>query len=165
MVLVQAMWRYVASMRLSRLVVSIFLLSVFILIIYHLVTNGALISSAESSTRVLAVDADSEKDKAHLKAQSEIARRTLGLISDEEWQQATELCPAANSEMGPGFRKRLEELLRVKQSVQIELRGLEKQRTQLQVMWRCLWCSMPRRRHTSRFSTLSCPSNLKKFEN
>ena len=133
MIKVKSMWRYVASTRLSRLVLSVFFLSVIIFMIYHLITCGPFITSAESSTSVLSVVAATEKARAHLQAQSDVARRTLGLISDEEWQQASELCPAANFEMGPDFKKRLEELMRVKQSVQVELRGLEKQRTQLQV--------------------------------
>jgi alpha-1,4-N-acetylglucosaminyltransferase EXTL3 len=70
--------------------------------------------------------------KAHLQAQSDAARRTLGLISDEEWKRAGLLCPAAEAEMGLGFKKRLEEQFRVKQSVQVELRGLEKKGTELQ---------------------------------
>ena len=133
MVLLKETWRYVASMRLSRLVTSLFFISVIILTTYYLAKDGALLTSSESSTIAPSVDAESEKVKAHLEAQSDIARRALGLISEEEWRQASELCPAVNSEVGPDFKKRLEELLRVKNSVQVELRGLEKQRTTLQV--------------------------------
>ena len=133
MVLLKETWRYVASMRLSRLVSSLFFIAVIILTMYYLAKDGALLSSSVSSTIVPSVDAESEKVKAYLEAQSDIAHRALGLISEEEWRQASELCPAVNSEVGPDFKKRLEELLRVKHSVQVELRGLEKQRTTLQV--------------------------------
>ena len=133
MVLLKETWRYVASMRLSRLVSSLFFIAVIILTTYYLAKDGALLSSSVSSTIVPSVDAESEKVKAYLEAQSDIAHRALGLISEEEWRQASELCPAVNSEVGPDFKKRLEELLRVKHSVQVELRGLEKQRTTLQV--------------------------------
>ena len=133
MVLLKETWRYVASMRLSRLVSSLFFIAVIILTTYYLAKDGALLSSSVSSTIVPSVDAESEKVKAYLEAQSDIAHRALGLISEEEWRQASELCPAVHSEVGPDFKKRLEELLRVKHSVQVELRGLEKQRTTLQV--------------------------------
>ena len=133
MVLLKETWRYVASMRLSRLVSSLFFIAVIILTTYYLAKDGALLSSSVSSTIVPSVDAESEKVKAYLEAQSDIAHRALGLISEEEWRQASELCPAVKSEVGPDFKKRLEELLRVKHSVQVELRGLEKQRTTLQV--------------------------------
>ena len=133
MVLLKETWRYVASMRLSRLVSSLFFIAVIILTTYYLAKDGVLLSSSVSSTIVPSVDAESEKVKAYLEAQSDIAHRALGLISEEEWRQASELCPAVNSEVGPDFKKRLEELLRVKHSVQVELRGLEKQRTTLQV--------------------------------
>ena len=134
MVLLKETWRYVASMRLSRLVSSLFFIAVIILTTYYLAKDGALLSSSVSSTIVpSSVDAESEKVKAYLEAQSDIAHRALGLISEEEWRQASELCPAVNSEVGPDFKKRPEELLRVKHSVQVELRGLEKQRTTLQV--------------------------------
>ena len=133
MVLLKETWRYVAGMRLSRLVSSLFFIAVIILTTYYLAKDGALLSSSVSSTIVPSVDAESEKVKAYLEAQSDIAHRALGLISEEEWRQASELCPAVNSEVGPDFKKRLEELLRVKHSVQVELRGLEKQRTTLQV--------------------------------
>ena len=133
MVLLKETWRYVASIRLSRLASSLFFIAVIILTTYYLAKDGALLSSSVSSTIVPSVDAESEKVKAYLEAQSDIAHRALGLISEEEWRQASELCPAVNSEVGPDFKKRLEELLRVKHSVQVELRGLEKQRTTLQV--------------------------------
>ena len=128
------MWRYVSSMRLSRLMLAGFLLFVVILpIIYYLATIGSLMSLAGSSTRVPAAHVEAAKVKAHLEAQSNAARMSLGLISDEEWRQAGDLCSTTDSEMGPGFKKRLEELMRVKQSVQVELRSLEKQRMELQV--------------------------------
>ena len=88
MVLLKETWRYVASIRLSRLASSLFFIAVIILTTYYLAKDGALLSSSESSTIVPSVDAESKKVKAYLEAQSDIARWALGLISEEEWRQA-----------------------------------------------------------------------------
>ena len=92
------------------------LAGVVALVLYSAMSSlsSSLSSSSVSGPGAMGGSPQYEEDRA-----AEIARKTLGLVD-------------FNHLSGPELRARIEELLRIKQSVSVELRGLEGKRKEVQ---------------------------------
>ncbi len=141
MSLLRAVCRTISSMRLSSLLLLVVLGAVTVAPAAYYILRGT--SGGDESASLGTTSSAGEHAREHMRMQSELARKALGLIDDDEWGEAGKcLCSCNRISLGMGmddrqwgvkFQKRLQEAVRIMESVREEMRGMEKQRSELQV--------------------------------